>query len=154
MSKFLFPLAALISLGLAGDAVAAACNEPGSIVRVRNTVQGQNEYVIFKFHKPPTVPSYTVKGVSPPFTEDGSGDTVTVGGAKFTEVRFTGVVWTCSIDEQLHLPRPAIVDIKSIGQFEGIIAYIVGRKAQAKYISNYSYDSGPGFRSIVVHFRR
>ncbi len=158
MSKFLASFAAaFIALPVAAlpaAAHAAACNEANSIVRVRNTSIGAFEYVVFKYKKPPNLPSFTVKAVTPPFIQDGSGETVIVRGSKFTEVRFDGVVWTCSIIERLVLPKAAIKAVKNIGQFEGIITYIIGRRSSSRYISNYSYNSGPGFRSIVIKYRK
>jgi hypothetical protein len=149
-------LALSFSFGLAltAAAQAAPCSEPNSLLRVRNTTQRPYDYVIFRYRKPPSQPTFTVKAASPPFIQDGSGDTVTVGGAKFTEVKFTNIVWTCTIDNQLRLPRPAVVAVKNIGQFEGIITFIIGRKAGAKFISTYSYDVGANDRNIVVKYRR
>ena len=135
-------------------ALAAACGPSGAVTRVKNTSGGAFEYVIFKFHKPPTVPAYTVKAVTGPFTEDPSGNPVVIAGAKFTEVRFDGVFWMCSITENLNLPKTAIKGVKNIGQFEGVVTYIIGRRAASHYISNYSYDSGPGYRSIVIKFKK
>jgi hypothetical protein len=143
-----------LGFGLAAAASAAPCNEANSIIRVRNTTQGPFDYVIFRYQKPPQIPAFTVKGANPPFTQDGSGNPVTVGGAKFTEVRFSSIVWTCTIDDKLKLPRPAVVDVKNIGQFEGIITFIIGRKAAAHFISTYSYDVGTSDRNVVVKYRK
>ncbi len=133
---------------------AAACGPSGSIVRVKNTSIGAFEYVVFKFHKPPTVPAYTVTAVMPPFTEDPSGNTIVIAGSKYTEVRFDSVFWTCSIAQNFALPKTAIKDIKRTGQFEGVVTYVIGRRASSHYISNYSYDSGTGFRTIVIKFKK
>jgi hypothetical protein len=152
MNKLILAFGTLVCFEL--PAAAAPCNEANSIVRVRNTTRGPFDYVIFKFHKPPNMPVFTIKAASPPFVQDGSGDPVTVGGDKFSEVKFTSVVWTCTIDNQLRLPRHAVVDVKNIGQFEGIITFIVGRKAGAKFISTYGYDVRPHYRNIVVQYRK
>ena len=155
MSKFLpplvFPLLFLAAPAMAG---VSACNEPNAIVRVRNTSIGANEYVIFKFRKPPVLPDFGVLSVRPPFTADGGGAPVSVRGALFTQVKFRGVVWTCKITEDFRLPRAAIKDVKSIGQFEGIITYVIGRRAASRYRASYSYDSPGGLRSIVVKYRK
>ena len=155
MSKCLPPLVLSLML-LAAPALAqtAACNEPNSIVRVRNTSIGVNEYVIFKFKKPPALPDFSVMSVRPPFTADGSGEPVSLRGALFTQVKFRGVVWTCKIAENFRLPRAAIKDIKNIGQFEGIITYVIGRRAASRYRASYSYNSPGGLRSIVVKYRK
>jgi hypothetical protein len=153
MTRFSALLAAAF-LALPAAANAAACGPSGSIVRVKNTSIGAFEYVVFKFHKPPTVPAYTVTAVMPPFTEDPSGNTIIVAGSKFTQVRFDGVFWTCAIAQNFVLPRTAIKGIKRTGQFEGVVSYVIGRRASSHYISNYSYDSGPGYRTIVIKYRK
>jgi hypothetical protein len=153
MTRSLALLAAAF-IALPAAANAAACGPSGSIVRVKNTSIGAFEYVVFKFHKPPTVPSYTVTAVTPPFIEDPSGNTITVAGSRFTEVRFDGVFWTCTIAERFVLPRRAIKGIKRTGQFEGVVSYVIGRRASSHYISNYSYNSGPGYRTIVIKYKK
>jgi hypothetical protein len=153
MTKFPALLAAAF-IALPAAANAAACGPANSIISVRNTSAGAFEYVIFKFHKPPTVPTYIVKAVTPPFTEDPSGNPVNVAGSKFTEVTFRSVYWMCSIAENFHLPKTAIKGIKQTGQFEGVVSYVIGRRASSHYISNYSYNSGPGFRSIVIKYKK
>ena len=135
-------------------AQAAPCAEPNSIVNVRNTTARHFDYVIFKYQQPPNLPSYAVTAATPPFTQDGSGDPVHVSGAKFTQVRFEGVVWTCGVTEQFHLPRAAIKDIKSLGQFEGVITYSIGRRARSHYVSAITRPAGAGFREIVVKYRK
>jgi hypothetical protein len=92
--------------------------------------------------------------VAPPFTEDPSGNPVSVAGSKFTEVTFQSVYWMCEIAERFHLPKRAIKGIKQTGQFEGVVSYVIGRRASSHYISNYSYNSGPGYRSIVIKFKK
>ena len=154
MKHFLPPAAFAAFLLAPALAQAAPCAEPNSIVSVRNTSAGAFEYVIFKYQQPPNLPSYTVTAAMPPFAQDVSGDPVTVGGAKFTQVRFDGVVWFCTVSEQLHLPRSAIKDIKSIGQFEGVITYIIGRRARSHYVSNTTRPAGAGFREIVIKYRK
>jgi hypothetical protein len=150
---------ALISAGLAMFAAASAagaatCSDPNSISKVRNRVpSGPYEYVVFNFIKPPTVPSYTVKRVSPLFIQDGSGNPVTIAGSKFREIRFTGVVWTCSINEIFNLPKQAIKGIASTGQFEGIITYVAGYRNASRFVDSYSYDAG-SIRKIVLRFRK
>ena len=154
MKRALLLLTAAALTVLPAAANAAACGPSNSIVRVKNTAIGAFEYVVFKFHKPPTVPSYSVTAVTPPFTEDPSGNPVTVAGSKFTEVRFDGVFWTCTIAENFSLPKTALKGIKRTGQFEGVVTYVIGRRASSHYISNYSYNSGPGYRSIVIKFKK
>ena len=154
MKPFLRPVAFAALLLAPALAQAAPCAEPNAIVSLRNTASSHFEYVIFKYQQPPNLPSYTVTAATPPFTQDGSGNTVHVGGAKFTRVRFDGVVWTCAIAEHFHLPRAAIKDIKSIGQFEGVITYIVGRRSRSHYVSNTTRAAGAGFREIVVKYRK
>jgi hypothetical protein len=154
MTKCLAALFAAALAALPAIANAAACGPSGAIVSVRNSSIGAFEYVVFKFHKPPTVPTYTVKAVSPPFTEDPSDEPISVAGSKFTEVTFQSVFWMCEIAHKFHLPKTAIKDIKRTSQFEGVVSYVIGRRAASHYISNYSFDSGAGYRSIVIKYRK
>ena len=154
MTNRLAALAATVFTALPAIANAAACGPSSAIVSVRNSSVGAFEYVIFKFHKPPTVPAYIVKAVTPPFIEDPSGNTINVAGSKFTEVTFPSVFWMCTIAENFHLPKTAIKGIKRTGQFEGVVSYVIGRRASSHYISNYSYNSGPGYRSIVIKYKK
>lgn len=153
MRKISSSLAAAF-VALPALAHAAACGPSGSIVRVKNTSIGAFEYVVFKFHKPPVTPSYTVTAVTPPFIEDPSGNTITVAGSKFTQVRFDSVFWTCAIAQNFVLPKSAIKGIKRTGQFEGVVTYVIGRRASSHFISSYSYNSGPGYRTIVIKFKK
>ena len=153
MNRFLALFAAAF-IALPAAAHAAACGPANSIISVRNSSVGAFEYVTFKFRKPPTAPAYTVSAVTPPFTEDPSGSPVTIAGSKFTQVAFRNVFWTCSIAEKLHLPKSAIKGVKKTEQFEGYVTYVIGRRASSHYISNYSFNSGPGFRSIVIKYKK
>jgi len=133
---------------------AAPCSEPNSISRVRNRApSGSYEYVVFNFIKPTTVPNYTVTSVSPPFVQDPSGQTITIAGSTFKEIRFSNVVWTCSIEEIFNLPKQAIQGIGRTGQFEGEITYVVGAGSSSRFIDSYSYDAG-GIRKIVMRYRK
>ena len=154
MTKRLIALLAAAFTALPAIANAAACGPANSIISVRNSSKGAFEYVVFKFHKPPTVPTYSVKAVNPPFTEDPSGNPVNVAGSKFTEVAFQSVFWMCLIAENFALPKTAIKGIKQTSQFEGYVTYVIGRRASSHYISNYSFDSGPGYRSIVIKYKK
>jgi hypothetical protein len=51
-----------------------------------------------------------------------------VRGNRWTKVRFDNVNWTCTIPTFFHLPQPILKSIKSIGQFEGVVTYVIGRK--------------------------
>jgi hypothetical protein len=149
-----FACASLAALAGLNAAEAAPCSEPNSIARVRNRApSGAYEYVVFNFIKPPTVPNFAVKTVTPPFIQDGSGQTITIAGAKFKEIRFSGVVWTCSIEEIFNVPKQAIKGIASTGQFEGVITYVVGAGSSSQFIDSYSYDAG-STRKIVMRFRK
>jgi hypothetical protein len=145
---------AILAAGFSA-AAAAVCSEPGALSRVRNRapLTGAYEYVVFNFIKPPSVPAYAVTTATPPFVEDPSGNPVTVAGDGFVMVRFQGIVWTCEIEEIFSVPKTAIKDVKGISQFEGIVEYVVGHGAAARYAGTYTYDAG-GIRKIVLRFRR
>jgi len=137
---------------LAQSAFASPCGAPGSIKRITNTPMGNYEYVVFDVRRPPN-PHYSVATVTPPFTADGSGDTVTIAGNKFKQIRFTGVMWTCSINQVFSLPQTAIKGIKSTGQWEGVVTYVIGYRSASLYLNTYYYDVG-SIRKVVMRFKR
>ena len=137
---------------LAQSAFSPPCGAPGSIKRVTNTHIGNYEYVVFDVVRPPN-PHYSVTTVIPPFTADGSGDPVPVTGNKFKQIRFTGVMWMCGINHVFSLPQTAIKDIKSTGQWEGVVTYVVGYRTVSTYVGYYHYDVG-SIRKVVIKFRR
>ena len=152
MGKFLFVCATVFSLSVPNVARAANCGLPNSIISVRNYASHGFEYVRFKYRKPPALPTFAVTAATGPFTEDPSGNPVTITGPLYTQVQFRGVEWTCTIVKQLSLPRRAVKAVKSIGQFEGVITYIIGRSAASHFISTSSYNLG-SFRMIRVKFK-
>ena len=131
---------------------AANCSTANSIISVSNSKIGGFEYVTFKFKKPPVLPQFSVTNVVPPFIQDGSGDTIFVPGAHWTQVKFDQVEWMCSTQQILSLPKPAIKAVKNIGQFEGQIVYVIGRSAASHYISTTTTNAG-GFTLIKVKFK-
>ncbi|HWM25736.1 MAG TPA: hypothetical protein VNP98_13015 [Chthoniobacterales bacterium] len=137
---------------LAQSAFASPCGAPRSIKRITNTHIGKYEYVEFEVRRPPN-PQYSVTTVTPPFTHDGSGDTITVAGNKFKQIRFTGVMWACKINETFSLPKTAIKGIKSTGQFEGVVTYVIGYRTASTYLNTYHYDVG-SIRKVVMRFKR
>ena len=133
-------------------AFAASCTSANSIISVANSKIGGFEYVTFKFKKPPALPQFSVTNVVPPFIEDGSGNTIVVPGAHWTQIRFDQVEWMCSTQRILTLPKPAIKSVKNIGQFEGQIVYVIGRSAASHFISTTTINSG-GFTLIKIKFK-
>ncbi len=120
-------LVLLLLLSTASSAFAANCTAPNSITTVRNVHRGQREYVDFYVKAPMTGTVSVVSASGPNFVEDGSGNTITVAGNRWTEVKFASMYWTCSTLTSFVLPKHFIKDIKNIGQFEGQIAYVIGR---------------------------
>ena len=153
MNRYSVAVTFALFFGFTAMAEADPCVEANSIARVRNRTNAPYEYLVFNFIKPPTVPSYSVATATPPFIQDGSGLPVTVTGDRFKRVRFEGVVWTCSIEEIFVVPRQAIKDVKSTGQFEGIIEYVVGYGGASRYLDTYTYDAG-AVRKIVLRFQK
>jgi hypothetical protein len=125
MKKYLI---AFTLLGLTAiQAEAANCNTANSIVKVQNLKVGAREYVDFWVKKPFTGTLSITAAATGNFTQDGSGDPISVGGNTWTDVKFSGMDWTCSSQTLFTLPKPIVKDIKNIGQFEGQIEYVIGR---------------------------
>ncbi len=134
-----------------GAVSAAPCSAPNSIAEVVNTSIGRYEYVVFDYVKPPNLPQFSISTASPPFLADPSGLPVPVAGQKFKTIQFSSIGWMCSVKEVFHLPKSGVKDIKKIGQFEGVITYVIGRRAGSSYLGSYSYDAG-AHREIVLKF--
>ena len=151
MAAFRFIFSLILIILTPSYAFATNCNLPNSIVRISNSASGGFEYVKFKFKKPPSAPAFTVSNVLPPFTEDPSGNSVTVPGAHWTQIRFDNVEWMCTIPKFIKI-KPAVKAVKNIGQFEGQITYVIGRSAASHYISTQTINAG-AFTIIRVKFR-
>lgn len=127
-SKFRLSIAVVgMMLLLAGMAVAANCTASGSMIQVKKFRIGSFEYVDFIIRRPPRSGfSWAVTSpAGPTFTHDPSGNTVTVTGPKYKQIVFRDVVWMCTIP-YVSLPTTRIKAVKNIGQFEGIVTYVVG----------------------------
>ena len=145
-------LAAALTL-LSASAFAAPCTDPHSIKSVRNSSPpGHFEYVVFKVNGSPFLPFVASPG-TPPFLADGSGLPIAVAGSKFENIRFTGVVWTCEIAEHFALPKTAIKDVKKLGQFEGVVEFVVGIRSRSRFISAIATPSGTG-SVVTMKFRK
>jgi hypothetical protein len=75
----------------------------------------------------------TLRRAEPPFFEDGSGAEVTVAGDRFIEIRFDGLlivgedgVPTFQGERDRRLGMVAITEAAVIGEFEGVMTWIVG----------------------------
>ncbi|HEX8460974.1 MAG TPA: hypothetical protein VF623_06075 [Segetibacter sp.] len=130
---------------------AAQCNEANSIVNVSKRKTGRTEFVIFTIKKPSTVLT-AVENVTPPFTEDPSGNTVAIGGCKYKKVRFKNVAWQCRIPLQITTGSYLVNSIKKTSQFEGIIEFIIGYKCNTTSVETYSYTEGD-YKKFVVRFK-
>ncbi len=91
--------------------------------------------VVFKFQpggENPGTPTGTVSATKPPFTESGSGKTITVAGDQFLQVRFrnmtleglTGPVYTGKHDMKPDFE--ALRQVVNYDEFEGNSGWIVG----------------------------
>jgi hypothetical protein len=126
MKLFLpFLISSVVSVS---SAFAASCTAPNSIIKVSNSRIGVREMVTFRI-KAPLSGTYSITaGHGPTFIEDGSGNPIHVGGNRWTDVTFRQMNWLCSTPTHFVLPKHVIKDIKLIGQFEGQIEYVVGRR--------------------------
>ena len=129
----------------------AYCHINNSIRSAKNTHIGMYEYVVFTI-KGNLLGSYTVSTVAgPTFEEDGSGNMITVTGPAYTKIQFTGVKWMCTIQQQYFVPKSTVKQVAKVGQFEGVVGFVVGHKA-ATYLGNYTY-SIPGYQKVILKFQ-
>ncbi|MDD5393134.1 MAG: hypothetical protein PHE17_08965 [Thiothrix sp.] len=150
---YLTALLASSLLGFANVGMAAACSAANSLVQVQDTSPaGLYEYVIFTV-KSPMTGTYKVSSVKPPFEHDPSGTIVKVKGTVFKQINFAIMDWMCSTNHQLSLPDSQIQDVKNVGNFEGVVTYVVGYKSAAKYLNTYQYPAG-GYTKVVMRFKK
>jgi hypothetical protein len=137
-------------LAMASPGMAAPCNTPNSMIKVSNSRVGLRELVQFQI-KAPLTGSFTITaGNGPSFIQDGSGDPITVRGNRWTDVVFRGMDWMCSSHTRFALPKPVVKDIKNIGQFEGQIEYVVGRR-NGHYLGHAVSTAG-GITTITLKY--
>ena len=141
----------LLCFFLLTDSYAQNCSETNSLISVRKRKTGRTEYVIFTLKNPVTA-STIMSNANPPFHADGSGNVVTVTGCKYKKVKINPVVWTCKVVESFAATTYLIRQVKSIGQFEGTIEYIIGYRCNTKSIVSYSYEDGD-FKKYVVRLK-
>jgi hypothetical protein len=113
-------------------ALAQPCPSDGSLQSITYQKTGGNEYLTFKFKTTCTTPTLSI--THPPFTEDPTGNTITVAGSKFIEILFMSLEWTCAVP--LYKLSPITTSsklraIKKTGQFEGVFTYVLGLKNTA-----------------------
>lgn len=152
MSVRIFALTCAAFFALTSAAQAGFCTAPHSIRRVRALAAPGADLVVFDVNGSPNRP-FTVKTAHPPFLQDPSGLPVHVAGARFKEITFSNVAWMCTIRRHLPLPLRAVRDVEKLGQFEGIVAYVVGYRAGSAYLGTHSHRVGANWR-VVMRFRR
>jgi hypothetical protein len=121
-------LIVLAAMTLPMAAHAANCSDPNSVTKVTNRRAAGFEYVDFFVKAPFTGTVSVTAAASGTFTEDPSGDSITVAGNKWTEVKFRGMFWMCNVVNSFSVPKPIIKGVKSTGQLEGHVDYAIGRK--------------------------
>lgn len=143
----------LISLAfifLFAEGFAQNCNQANSLISVKKKKIGNADYVIFTLKRPVTATN-SVASATPPFIEDGSGNTINILGCAYKKVTFNNIVWTCKT-KMLSSSTQFVQKVKNIGQFEGIISYVIGYKCIANSVVSYSYTAPP-YQKVVVRFQ-
>jgi len=143
-----------VLLMLSSLAAAQPCTDPGSILSVKNSVVGNYEYVTFRLKRPLNSGyGHSVSTVTGPFTEEPSGNPVTITGPRYKRIRFKGISWMCEIGESLALPKTAIKGVKRLEQHEGIVVYVVGYRLASTYISTKTVNVG-SIRKVIMKFKK
>lgn len=121
-----------------------ACNEEGSILRVKNRSAGNVEYVIFDIKKTQDNKDveFEVERVMPPFTDYTGDETYSIAGDNFKKITFSSVYWMCQTSERYALPKTAVKGIKMLWSFEGITEFVIGYRSESRYVATYTYDAG------------
>ena len=126
------------------------CSQANSLISIRKKKIGNADYVIFTLKLPVTATT-SVAAATPPFIQDGSGNTITILGCAYKKVTFNNVVWTCKT-KMFSSSTQFVQKVKNIGQFEGIISYVIGYKCTANSVVSYSYATGQ-YQKFVVRFK-
>jgi hypothetical protein len=137
-------------LATASAAAAGTCASQNSIIKVSNTRVGLRELVKFQVKAPLTGSFAITAGSGPTFIQDGSGNPVSVRGNRWTDVVFRNMDWMCSARTRFALPKPVVKDIKNIGQFEGQIEYVIGRR-NGHYLGHAVSTAG-GITTITLKY--
>jgi hypothetical protein len=155
-------IASLIFMALnCSLASARICSAPGSLLSYRNFSSGGFEFVEFKFKKS-AKPKFVVSAVSPPFSDTGDR-VIPVAGALFTQITFmdgrsnsdsmTDTESYCSFRRSVVTPKPVIIDVKLVDDFEDTPVFVIGRRAGSHYYSTKSISAG-AYQLVRVKFRR
>ncbi len=118
----------LVALAFPAASLAAPCTVANSVTQVKNVKIGSFEYVDFWVKKPVTASVSTWNSMTGSFEHDASGDIITLPGNRWRAVRFAGASWMCSPWMNLTTPKPRIKAVKSIGNFEGVVTFAIGRQ--------------------------
>jgi hypothetical protein len=140
-----------VAILFATESYSQACSEPNSLVSVRKRKSGRTEYVIFTMKNPVTATT-TTSNATPPFHADGSGNIVNVRGCRYKKVKFESIEWTCKVRELFSGATYLVRQVKSLGQFEGQIEYVIGYRCNTQSVVSYSYQDG-GMTKYVVRLR-
>jgi hypothetical protein len=89
------------------------------------------ERVVFRFRDADDAIGFAVSIAKPPFTQDGSGKTMQVGGSGHIAVRIIGAAH----DDNGNASYPdgerikgsdAIAEVVRVGDFEGVVSFVIG----------------------------
>lgn len=123
-----FCLAVILTILSTTPTLAAVCTSSNAIIKVENQKIGVREVVDFYIRTPFAGVFMVTAAPNGNFIQDGSGNPVSVAGNRWTDVKFRNMNWMCSSSTIFSLPKPIVKDIKNIGQFEGQIEYVIGRR--------------------------
>ena len=57
----------------------------------------------------------------------------------------------CTIQQQYFVPKSTVKQVAKVGQFEGVVGFVIGHKV-ATYLGSYTY-SIPGYQKVVLKFQ-
>lgn len=140
---------ALANAGTAPVSVPAG-TERALLHDVRAAAHPGYDRIVFEFEG--ATPGYQVSYTDRPVTEDGSGDTVDVAGGAVLLVRMENASaadlsgpelrQTYTGPARIRLDGGAVTEVVRVGDFEGVLTWAIGVKAEAPFAV--STLSGPG----------
>lgn len=150
MNSFIkFIILTLVLQLMIASAVAQTCNQPGSLLSVRNSYRSHLEYIIFTFVDPYTSRGDLHKTEKSAFSQQPLINSFDVEGEQFYTITFSNAFALCDTKKYYVVPQAKIKDIKLLQKTDGKIMYIIGLAKNVKITSHTAYNYH-GFHMVKI----
>lgn len=125
------------------------CNQPGSLLSVRNSYRSHLEYIIFTFVDPYSLKGDLHKTDKAAFNQQPLINSTDVKGDQFYTISFSNAFVLCDTKKYYVVPQAKIKDIKLLQKTDGKIMYIIGLAKNVKITSHTAYNYH-GFHMVKI----